>query len=196
MKATKGLAILGLAFAISFTGPAFAQDKGFFIGASIGQTDVDEEIVNQQVIDAGGNVDGEDTAWKIYGGYMFNRHFGVEVSYIDAGEVSYSGTFAGLPVTGGKVELSAWNVSALGVLPISEQFSIFGKVGLFKWEAQYSDTTGGIPFSADDDGTDASFGVGLAWNFTRNLALRAEYEFFKTDEADVNLLSLGVVWKF
>ena len=84
---------------------------------------------------------------------MFNRHFGVELAYIDLGEVSYSGTFSGFPVTGGKVELSAFTVSALGVLPISEQFSVFGKVGLFKWEAEFSDTTGGVPFSGDDDGT-------------------------------------------
>jgi OOP family OmpA-OmpF porin len=99
-------------------------------------------------------------------------------------------------VTGGKVELSAFTLSVLGVLPISEQFSVFGKVGLFKWEAEFSDTTGGVPFSGDDDGSDVSFGLGVAYNFTRNFGLRAEYELFKTEDADVNLLSVGVVWKF
>ena len=193
-KARKGLAILGLASAMAFAGPAFAQNGGFFIGGSIGQTDVDEEITTG-VIDSG-DVDGKDTGWKIFGGYMFNRHFGVELAYIDAGEVSYSGTFGGFPVTGGKVELSAFNLSALGVLPISEQFSVFGKVGLFKWEAEFSDTTGGVPFSGDDDGTDVSFGLGVAYNFNRNFGLRAEYELFKTDDADASLLSVGVVWKF
>jgi OOP family OmpA-OmpF porin len=73
---------------------------------------------------------------------------------------------------------------------------VFGKIGLFSWEAEANDTTGGIPFSADDDGTDVSFGVGVAYNFTRNFGLRAEYELFKTDDADVSLISIGVVWRF
>jgi OmpA-OmpF porin, OOP family len=193
-KATKGLAILSLTSAMAFAGPVSAQDAGFFVGGSIGQSDTDEEIT-AGLIDSG-SVDGKDTAWKIFGGYMFNRNFGVELAYIDAGEVSYSGTFFGLPVTGGKVELTAFNLAAIGVLPLSEQFSLFGKVGLFKWEAEFNDVTGGTPMSGDDDGTDVSFGVGLQYNFSRNLGVRAEYEFFQTDDADASLISVGVVWKF
>ena len=113
-KARKGLAILGLASAMAFAGPHSRRTAGSLSAAASG-TDVDEDITSG-VIDSG-DVDGEDTGWKIFGGYMFNRHFGVELAYIDLGEVSYSGTFSGFPVTGGKVELSAFTVSALGVLP-------------------------------------------------------------------------------
>jgi OOP family OmpA-OmpF porin len=194
-KVTKGFAILGLASVMAFAGPALAQDSGFFVGGSFGQADIDEEIT-QNLIDAGGNVDGKDTAWKIFGGYMFNRNFGVELAYIDAGELSYSGTFLGVPVSNGKVELTAFNLAAIGVLPINEQFSVFGKVGLFKWEAEFSDTVGGIPDSGDDDGTDVSFGIGVSYNFSKNFGVRAEYELFKTDDADASLISVGVVWKF
>ena len=193
-KARKVLAMVGLASAMAFVGPAFAQDAGFFVGGSVGQSDIDDEITTG-LIDSG-TVDGKDTAFKMFGGYMFNRHFGVEAAYIDAGEVSYSGTFSGVPVTGGTVELSAFNVSVLGNFPVNEQFSVFGKIGLFSWEAEANDTTGGMPFSADDDGTDVSFGVGVAYNFTRNFGLRAEYELFKTDDADVSLISIGAVWRF
>jgi OmpA-OmpF porin, OOP family len=197
-KARKVLAMAGLASAMAFVGPAFAQDAGFFVGGSVGQSDIDDEITTG-LIDSG-TVDGKDTAFKIFGGYMFNRHFGVEAAYIDLGEVSYSGTFFGAPVTGGTVELTAFNVSVLGNFPVNEQFSVFGKIGLFSWEAEANDTTGGIPFSADDDGTDVSFGVGVAYNFTRNFGLRAEYELFKiesqSEDADVGLISIGAVWRF
>ena len=165
-----------------------------FVGGSFGQSDIDEEITTA-LIDSG-TVDAKDTGWKIFGGYMFNRHFGVEAAYLNLGEVSYSGTFGGLPVTGGKVELTGFNIAALGSYPLSEQFSVFGKLGLFIWDAEASDTTGGAPFSATADGTDLSFGVGVNYNFTRNLGLRAEWEMFKTDEADATLLSIGAVWRF
>ena len=47
-----------------------------FIGGSIGQSDIDDEITTS-LIDANQSVDGKDTAWKIFGGYMFNRNFGL-----------------------------------------------------------------------------------------------------------------------
>lgn len=184
------------AFALALSGALAATHASaqFFLGGSIGQSDVDDEITTG-LIDSG-TVDGKDSAWKIFGGYMFNRHFGIEAAYINAGEVSYSGTFSGFPVTGGKVELTAFNVSVLGNLPINEQFSVFGKVGLFSWEAEASDITGGFPFSGSEDGTDISFGVGVGYNFTPNFGVRAEYELFQTDNADASLISIGLVWRF
>jgi OOP family OmpA-OmpF porin len=174
--------------------PATQASAQGFVGASFGQSDIDEEITTG-LIDSG-TVDGKDTGWKIFGGYMFSRNFGLEVAYVNLGEVSYSGTFGGFPVTGGKVEVTGFNVAALGSLPINEQFSIFGKIGLFMWEAEASDTTGGVPFSATADGTDLSLGLGVSYNFTRNFAVRAEWEMFQTDEADATLLSIGAVFRF
>ena len=177
-----------------------ASAQGGYIGGSIGQSDIDDEITSG-LINGNQSVDGKDTAWKIFGGYMFNRHFGLEAAYVDLGELSYSGTFTDAfgtaPVTGGKVEVWGFNISAIGALPVTEQFSVFGKIGLFFWEAEANDTTGGRPFSATDDGADLSFGVGLGFNFTRNLGVRAEWEMFQNiSDADVSLISVGLFWRF
>lgn len=187
----KAVAILGLASAMLFAGQASAQ---FFIGGSVGKSDMDDEITAGLI--TSGTVDAKDTGYKIFGGYMFNRNFGIEGAYVNLGEVSYSGSFGASPVTGGKVELDGFNISALGAYPVNEQFSVFGKIGLFLWDAAASDTTGGVPFSAKTDGTDVSFGIGASYSFTRNLGVRAEWELFKTDNADATLLSIGVLWKF
>ena len=192
MKASKFLAASALALsAMLASTQASAQ---FFIGGSIGQGDIDDEVSEGLI--TSGTVDGKDTAFKIFGGYMFNRHFGVEAAYVNFGEATYSGDFFGAPVTGGKIEIDGFNLSAIGSLPITEQFSIFGKVGLFLWDAEASDTTAGFPFSAKDDGSDLSFGIGLGYNFSRNLGVRAEWEMFETDTADVTLLSVGLLWRF
>lgn len=190
-KFKKGFAVLSAASAMLVAGPAFSQA---YVGGSIGQSDIDDEIASGLI--TSGSVDGKDSAFKVFGGYMFNRNFGIEGAYVDLGEVSYSGFFGGSSVTGGSVEVTGFNVSALGAYPINEQFSVFGKIGMFLWKAEASDTTGGVPFSAKDDGADVSFGVGVGYNFTRNLGVRAEWEMFKTDDADATLLSVGVAWKF
>jgi len=192
MKVRKTL--VASALAISAALAANQASAQAFAGGSIGQSDIDDEIAAGLI--TAGTVDGKDTAWKIFGGYMFNRHFGVEGAYVNLGEASYSGNFFGSPVTGGKVEVTGFNVAALGSYPINEQFSVFGKIGLFLWDAEASDTTGGVPFSAKEDGTDLSFGVGLGYNFTRNLGVRLEWEMFEAADADATLLSIGIAWRF
>jgi len=192
MKVRKTL--VASALAISAALAANQASAQAFAGGSIGQSDIDDEVAAGLI--TAGTVDGKDTAWKIFGGYMFNRHFGVEGAYVNLGEASYSGNFFGAPVTGGKIEVSGFNLAALGSYPINEQFSVFGKIGLFLWDAEASDTTGGVPFSAKEDGTDLSFGVGLGYNFTRNLGVRLEWEMVEAADADATLLSIGIAWRF
>jgi OOP family OmpA-OmpF porin len=194
MKASMKKILAASAIALSGTLAATQASAQAFIGGSLGQSDIDDEITTGLI--TSGTVDGKDTGWKLFGGYMFNQHFGVEGAYVDLGEVSYSGDFNGSPVTGGNVEVSGFNIAAIGSYPINEQFSVFGKIGLFLWDAEASDTTGGAPFSAKEDGTDISFGLGVGYNFTRNLGVRAEWELFKTDDADASLISIGVLWRF
>lgn len=165
-----------------------------YIGGSFGQSDIDDDIA-AGLIDSG-SVDGKDTAFKIFGGYQLTPNFAIEGAYADLGEATYSGTFGGAPVTGGKVEVSGFNVSAVGILPLAHRFSLFGKLGLFVWDAEASDVTGGVPFSAKADGTDLSFGLGGAYQLTQNLSLRAEWERFKLDNVDADMLSVGVAFRF
>lgn len=172
-----------------------ASAQGFYIGGSVGKSDIDDEIAIPALITSG-SVDGTDTGFKIFGGYQFNQNFGVELAYVDLGKATYSGDFFGTPVAGGKVELWGINISAVGTLPLNPSFAVFGKVGLFSWEAKASDVTGGVPFSAKDDGADISYGIGASYNFTKNFSARAEWEFFNTDAADASLLSIGLVYNF
>jgi hypothetical protein len=66
--------------------------------------------------------------------------------YVDLGEVSYSGSLFGSPVTGGKVWTTGFNVAALGSYPVTEEFSVFGKIGLFIWEAERATRRKGCRF--------------------------------------------------
>ena len=166
-----------------------------YAGASFGKSDIDSSIAIPDLITSG-TVDGKDTGFKIYGGLQFNQYFGLEVAYVDLGKATYSGTFFGLPVTGGKVDVSGVNLSAVGTYPLNPSFALFGKLGLFGWNTKASDVTGGLPFSGKDNGTDVSFGLGFGYNFTKSLSARVEWERFKAVEADIDLLSGGIVFKF
>jgi len=193
MRATKLLAAAVLVLS-GLAAASQASAQGFYIGGSVGQSDTDNSITSGLI--TSGTVDGTDTGFKLFGGYQFNQHFGLELAYVDLGKVSYSGSSGAAPVTGGKVETSGINFSAVGTLPLNPSFALFGKIGMFVWDAKASDVTGGAPFSATDDGTDVSYGIGASFNITKNISARAEWERFKLDSSDADLLSIGIVFRF
>lgn len=174
---------------------AGAGAQTYFIGGGLGQSDFDRSVASNLV--TSGDIDTKDGAFKAFGGGFFGRRFGAELSYVDLGEARYSGDFFGTPVTDGKVALWGWNVAALYDIPITERFSLFGKLGVFLWESEASDVTDGDPFSATSRGWDGgSFGLGATWRFTRNLSARLEWEKFPIGPSDATLLSLGVQYSF
>jgi OOP family OmpA-OmpF porin len=193
MKATQAIAAAVLVLS-GLVAASQASAQGFYVGGSVGQSDIDDNITTGLI--TSGTVDGTDTGYKLFGGYQFNQHFGLELAYVNLGKASYSGSFGGAPVTGGKVETSGINFSAVGTLPLNPSFALFGKVGMFAWEAKASDVTNGAPFSATNDGTDVSYGIGASFNITKNISARAEWERFKLDSSDADLLSIGIVFRF
>lgn len=187
--------IIAIAFSVAtVTATSSAWAVGGFAGASYGKSDVDRSITEGLI--TSGPVDGKDSGLKVFVGMQFNRNLGLEFAVVDLGELTYSGTFNGSPVSNGKVEASGFNVAAVGTIPLSPQLSVFGKAGLFSWEADATDTTSGVPFSGTEDGTDISLGVGLEFDFTNVVGARMEWERFDVDNADASLLSVGVVFKW
>ena len=203
-SAQKGLAIFGLASAMIFAGSASAQavgEAGWYVGASPGQAQVD--------VDCSGTTscDDKDSTWKIFGGYQINRNFSVEVGYSDLGAVTASTPsfvvppFV-IPAANLKVESTAWELVGIGSLPLAERFSIFGKLGLYYGETDSSVDFGALgAVSESDSTTDFTLGVGVRYDFTRNFGLRAEWQRYTglkalDEESDVDVMSLGVVWKF
>jgi len=191
MKARNAVAgvVIGLG---ALTVAPLASAQGYF-GASFGSTDAGNGIA--QGLITSGTVDGSDSGFKLFGGYQFSQNLALEVAYVDLGQTTYSGNFFGVPVTNGKIEASGVNGSLVGTFPVNPSFSFFAKAGLFAWSADARDITGGIPFSASDDGVDISFGIGGAFHINRNLSLRAEWERYDAID-DISLLSIGLAYRF
>lgn len=183
-KARKGLAILGLASAMAFAAPAFAQDMGFYAGLSFGQSSLD--------LDCSGvpQCDDSDSAWRILGGYRFNRNFAAELGYINFGEF----TFGDGGANSVSVEATGFELVAVGMWPLSNEFSVYGKVGLFRWDTDATGT-GVFAGSASDSGTDVTFGAGVQYDFTKQFGVRGEWQRYSADD-DVDVFSVGVVFRF
>jgi OOP family OmpA-OmpF porin len=183
-------AVMGFAGAAAMPSLAMAQtpDRGWYIGGTIGKTDVD--------LECGGGItcDDSDTAWRILGGYQLNRNFAVEAGYHDFGKASQS-----IPGLSADFKAKAWEIVGVGAVPIGSQFALYGKAGFYRGEVDVR--TGGQ--STEETNTDLTFGFGAQYNFNRQLGLRAEWQRYADmgdnstiGESDVDVLSVGIVYRF
>jgi OOP family OmpA-OmpF porin len=108
-KARTGLAILGMASTLVFTGPTLAQDTGFYVGGALGQTSFDVDCTGTT------SCDDKDSSWKIFGGYQFNKHFALEFGYADLGETTASVSVPPFNVNLA-LEATVWDLVAVGSL--------------------------------------------------------------------------------
>lgn len=191
MKIRNLSALLGsvLLFVVPFSSANAVQD-GFFIGASVGQGQV-EASLEDPVIPDPPKFDETDFAWKLYGGYNWvlakTFGFGIEGGYVNFGSPS-DDILSLLPV---KIEPTALDLFATLGFDIGP-VGIFGKVGYAWWDVDVD--VAGETFS--DDGNDPVYGVGARFNLW-SLEIRGEYEIFDvSDVDDLTLWSVGVVWRF
>lgn len=178
---------------------AMAQTDGrMYAGVGFGQASVDGfcDVVRDEFAVFGGTVascDEKDTAFKVFLGYRVNPNFAIEGSYFSYGEASAAGTLVGVPVraTG---DATAFGVAALGILPLGNRFSLFGKVGILMTDFKFTVAGGGFSTSASEDETGLHYGFGAMFDITPNFGIRAEWE--RNDELEADMMSLGLQVRF
>lgn len=190
------------------TGSLYAAQGGY-VGVGLGQSDFGS------VEEDGVSGDTKDTAWKLFGGFQVNENFAVEAAYTDLGKATASGSWYqpgyGQLNENLAVESSAFEVSALGIMPLNEQFSVYGRFGLDRVsvDTDYSLYNASVRYSASETNDDfgLTYGAGVSLNLGTQFSLRAEYQVFadvavsdddNSDEnsGDIDLLNIAAVFKF
>jgi OOP family OmpA-OmpF porin len=164
---------------------AHAQQTGFYLGASLGQSTFKEFCAGGPTVLT---CDDKEMAWKLFGGYRFNPYVAVEATYVDWGEVS--GTVTPGPRV---VPLSqtAIGIGVVGSIPLGPQFSVFGKVARL-WTEQ--ETPASLSGNFKRDEKEYQRGLGGRFAFAPNWAARAEWE--RANNTKVEMLSIGLEYRF
>jgi len=189
------LRTIAIAAAALLAAPAFAQERGFYAGGHFGQASYANTC--DELGGSGVTCDDSDTGWRILGGYQMNRHFALELAYTDLGEVSASG-----PGGTASAEASAFEVVAVGTLPLADRFALYGKAGFYRGDVDARADTVLVSGSASESNTDLTFGAGVRFDFSERAAVRLEWQRYPdmggddTGEDDVDLLSVGIIFRF
>jgi len=185
MKNFTLICISVLLFSLS-TSTFAGADSGFYFGGSVGNADHDTSFR-----DGTTDVDfsDDDAGYKIFAGYNFGLvpfiDLAVEGSYVDFGE-------AGSDILGGNANVSVTGWDAFGLAGIKlGTLGLFAKAGAIAWDSESEILTNKV----DDSGSDPAYGIGARIQLG-SLAVRAEYEVFDVDVADIGYLSIGAAWTF
>jgi OOP family OmpA-OmpF porin len=215
MNPSEALRLAGIAgLASLLAAPAFSQqDPNYFYGgASVGQSraKIDDaritaDLLSQGFVTSAMTNDESSVAYKVFGGYQFNRYVGVEGGYFNLGRFAFKSTTAPAGTLDGKIRLHGINLDLVGTLPMTERLSAIARVGA-QHASAHDDFAGSgavIVLAANPrkSETNYKFGAGLQYAFTPNLMMRGEAERYRINDAvgnhgDVNLFSVGLVFAF
>lgn len=182
MKRTLSALILSVAVAT----PAFAEG-GFYIGGTLGRASTQNF----------GAVALTNTSASVYGGlvgYQFDQNLGIEAGFTGAGKFS-NATMSG--------KGDVFTASVIGTLPVSDSFSIYGKLGIGSSKTKISDTT--LKYQGVSR-TAVAYGLGVQYNATPQVGLRFGWDRFGSAIQTVatgaktnfnsNVFSAGIVYLF
>jgi OOP family OmpA-OmpF porin len=213
MKFANASGLLSLAALAIIASPiALADEAGWYGGLSVGQSRarIDDPRIVSSLLGNGITTtsisdDNRDTGFKVYAGYQFNKNFALEGGYFDLGKFGFTANTSGPGTLNGNIKISGVNLDVVGTAPINERFSVFGRIGINYADAKDSfSVTGAVPLanpSPSKHDTNYKFGLGIQYAFSPVLAMRAEAERYRVNDAvgnkgDVDLWSLGLIYRF
>jgi len=209
----KASGTLGLLTLAVITSPlALAQDSGWYAGGNVGRgaATIDEARITSGLLGAGLTTNAivnrdRDNGYKIFGGYRLNPNLAIEGGLYNLGTYGFTATTSPAGTLNGEIKLRGVNLDLVGTLPISEKFSVFGRVGAAS--TQTRDTfsgTGAVvvtnPNPSQRD-TNLKVGLGMQYDFTESLGMRLEAERYRVNDAvgnkgHVDLVSVGLIYRF
>jgi len=186
-------ALTSIAALTSFASYAQSNDypmdeSGFYVGGNYGYLRVEGED----------DFDDDKEVWQGLLGYKFNEWIAIEGSFIDFGDY-------GNDIAGGDTD--GYTAALKGILPLSERFSVYAKLGQLWSETSYN--VGAV--SGDYDDESLFVGAGLSYALTQNFIINAEYTVYDTElnanealddiddtnfETDLKQASLGLEYRF
>lgn len=175
------IGILLLATLASAGAQAADDRNGGYVGIAAGQAKTE---INSFI-------DDDDTAYKVFGGWSFNRIIAAEVGYFDGGDAT-----ATVGTQRRQVGADGFYAAAIGSLPIGEYLSLFARLGYAYYDAELSAQGPGISMSESDDDADLLYGLGATAHFTDAFDVRVEFEAIDVANAAFEMLTVSAIYRF
>jgi len=165
------------------------NDRGLYVGAGVGVFNIKaRDITDVQALTT--EFDSDDTSFKVFGGWRFNRYIAAELDYNDFGKPDDD--LNGVPVS---AEISGFAPILVGTLPLGP-LELFAKVGYLFYDLKVE--AGGQKIgSVSGNDEDLIYSAGLGLTLLGHLNARLAYERIDVSEVDdADAVWLTGEWRF
>lgn len=184
MRAKQITAALAACAFGALAAPAFA-DTGLYLGASVGNASLAEDF-------DGIDFDDDVEAYRILGGFQLGDTLGLEAGYQNFGDFEERFDVGGIP-TVTRLTADGWTFGGTLGLPLTDFVSLFGRAGIFVWDADVE--VNGLRSAVDDD-SNPYYGVGGKVGFSDRFSLVGDWTRYALDDVDTDVISLGFEYRF
>jgi OOP family OmpA-OmpF porin len=186
---------------------ALAADSGWYAGAGVGRTNFNGNELDLEPTNLANEtyilnkLDKSSTGWKLFVGKQFNENWAVEGAFTKLGKFYFNATItsAGNASETAEAKPDCWSLSAVGTLPLGNNFSLLGRAGICHWADHPFAQEAGVEYRLNSSGNSLTYGVGAKYDFGNNFGVRAEWERFEKvvhDRASADLLSVSLQYGF
>ncbi|NDU89977.1 MAG: porin family protein [Ferrovum sp.] len=177
---------IALTLATLLSSSAYAQ--GLYVGGTVGEAQT-LNASNQ----AAWNNSSYNPAFGALIGYQFNRYFGVEGAYTEAGKF-------GNNTVSGKTDVAT--LEGVGYLPLSNLLSLYGKLGVGSATSQSVNSA--APGYSGATRISSTYGLGLQFRINALFSARIGYDYYRsalntpdgTADFGSNAFTVGALYHF
>ena len=160
---------------------AGAAESGPYIGVTVGRANTENPYYDVTTTDT-------KTVGSLFLGYQLTKYWGAEAFYTGAGKLA-GGNVAGTST--GSVSADALGISVVGTLPVTDDFSVYGKLGFGSTRTSAASTPTGL---AGRNHSDVMSGLGAQFSVKKNFCIRIGADSYNL--ATLNGNATGVEDKF
>jgi OOP family OmpA-OmpF porin/outer membrane immunogenic protein len=187
----------GIMPASSYAQEGNAGNSAFFINGNVGQSNLSK-----------GAYDDSDVGYGVNVGYRWafnpNVAIGVEGGYTDLGSFKTKDSLSGAGIPDAKI--NGWTLGLNGHFNINPNWYISARGGFFRSDVKGTYFTGGNYGSGgaavyvDDTSSKYYAGAGFGYDFSNNLSVGLNYDYYKADKGglylDPSLVSVSAEYRF
>ncbi len=138
-------------------------------------------------------------------GYQINPNFAIEGGYQNLGRYKYNAavTSPTADSVSGRWRTDGWNLSAVGTLPINQDFSVYGKGGVFFSDTSFNGTGSTYALSQDKTRSVLTVGAGVAYKLSPQMDALVGWDRYQhlgdatsTGRTNLDTVTVGLKYRF
>ncbi len=198
LKSVVSMFVAALPALVINSAMAANNDSGFYLGSGLGVSNYKIDCPQEYACS------NPTVNFKLLAGYKFMPNFALEGGYNNYGAIKATYDAGAYGQDKYKFRLHNLTLAGVGIIPVSNEMKVFGKLGMhfsrlrYSWNNSIFEDSG----ASHDNKNGLLVGAGLQFDFTNDLAGRVEYEAMHYGTNPIrssdylHVLSTSLVYKF